>query len=599
MRNEDELMNYAIKQEAICRKNDSISDKLFEEYGVNRGLRDMNGKGVLTGLTNISKIVSFKNVDGVQSPCDGELWYRGYNVHSLVRKIGDNGFGFEKIAYLLLFGEMPSEDELKEFCKIMAQSRTLPTNFTRDVIMKAPTKDIMNSMTRSILTLGSYDSQLNSPEIVTNSLRQCMELISIFPMLAVYGYHAYNHYENDDSMYIHRPEPGLSTAENLLMMLRPNKHYSRLEAKVLDVALILHMEHGGGNNSTFTTRVVTSSGSDTYSTIAAAMSSLKGPKHGGANIKVMEMMENIRANIKDVYDKEEVEAYLAKILAGEVFDHKGLIYGMGHAVYSLSDPRERVFKKYVEKLAVAKAAYERGDYEEAKSQIDSIKILYPKAFEARKAGQALMLDVETKAQQKTLAYLDSAFQAKTGEFNAIKDKFILEKDAEYQQVGNYLHPAQTVEKNMHRSFLRFQVDELGNMSMTSIYCGAGNIHHVGVKVVAPDGSFAETPASKDSYETTDMNEKIEKADYKLGADGNVIGFINLNKDKNLRVEYLGDRAYKTTMSPTDRQAAASVYELAQILSAMQQIKKEQEEANLKIEFINKKKERKAQEEVAD
>ena len=354
MRNEDELMNYAIKQEAICRKNDSISDKLFEEYGVNRGLRDMNGKGVLTGLTNISKIVSFKNVDGVQSPCDGELWYRGYNVHSLVRKIGDNGFGFEKIAYLLLFGEMPSEDELKEFCKIMAQSRTLPTNFTRDVIMKAPTKDIMNSMTRSILTLGSYDSQLNSPEIVTNSLRQCMELISIFPMLAVYGYHAYNHYENDDSMYIHRPEPGLSTAENLLMMLRPNKHYSRLEAKVLDVALILHMEHGGGNNSTFTTRVVTSSGSDTYSTIAAAMSSLKGPKHGGANVKVMEMMANIKEKIKDVHDEEEIEAYLAKILAGEVFDHKGLIYGMGHAVYSLSDPRERVFKGYVERLAVAK-----------------------------------------------------------------------------------------------------------------------------------------------------------------------------------------------------------------------------------------------------
>lgn len=354
MRNEDELMNYAIKQEAICRKNDSISDKLFEEYGVNRGLRDMNGKGVLTGLTNISKIVSFKNVDGVQSPCDGELWYRGYNVQNLVNCIGDNGYGFERIAYLLLFGEMPSTEELKDFCKIMAQSRTLPTNFTRDVIMKAPTKDIMNSMTRSILTLGSYDSQLNSPEIVTNSLRQCMELISIFPMLAVYGYHAYNHYENDDSMYIHRPEPGLSTAENLLMMLRPNKHYSRLEAKVLDVALILHMEHGGGNNSTFTTRVVTSSGSDTYSTVAAAMSSLKGPKHGGANVKVMEMMANIKDNIKDVHDEEEIEAYLAKILAGEAFDHKGLIYGMGHAVYSLSDPRERVFKGYVERLAVAK-----------------------------------------------------------------------------------------------------------------------------------------------------------------------------------------------------------------------------------------------------
>lgn len=236
----------------------------------------------------------------------------------------------------------------------MAQSRTLPTNFTRDVIMKAPTRDIMNSMTRSILTLGSYDNKLNSPDVITNSLRQCIELISVFPMLAVYAYHAYNHYENNDSMYIHRAEPQLSAAENLLMMLRPDKGYTKLEAKVLDVALILHMEHGGGNNSTFTTRVVTSSGSDTYSSIAAAMSSLKGPKHGGANIKVMEMMENIRANIKDVYDKEEVEAYLAKILAGEVFDHKGLIYGMGHAVYSLSDPRERVFKKYVEKLAVAK-----------------------------------------------------------------------------------------------------------------------------------------------------------------------------------------------------------------------------------------------------
>lgn len=256
-------------------------------------------------------------------------------------------------------------------------------------------------------------------------------------------------------------------------------------------------------------------------------------------------------------------------------------------------------KKANEKLMVAQAAYERGDYEEAKSQIDSIKILYPKAFEARKAGQALMLDVETKAQQKTLAYLDSALRAKTEEFNAIKDKFILEKDAEYQQVGNYLWPTQTVEKNMHRSFLRFQVDELGKMSMTSIYCGSGNIHHVGVKVIAPDGSFAETPASKDSYETTDMNEKIEKADYKLGEDGNVIGFINFNKDKNIRVEFIGDRSYKTTMSPTDRQAAANVYELAQILSAMQEIKKEQEAANLKIGFINKKKERKAQEEPTD
>lgn len=358
MRNENELMDYAIKQETVCRKNDSISDKLFEEYGVNRGLRDMNGKGVLTGLTTISKIVSFQDVDGKKEPCDGQLWYRGYNVQNLVKRMGDDGFGFEKTAYLLLFGEMPGEEELREFCGIMARCRTLPTNFTRDVIMKAPTKDIMNSMTRSILTLASYDSQMDSPEVISNSLRQCIELISIFPMLAVYGYHAYNHYENDDSMYIHRPEPELSTAENLLLMLRPDKQYSRLEAKVLDVALLLHMEHGGGNNSTFTTRVVTSSGSDTYSSIAAAMSSLKGPKHGGANIKVMEMMENIRGHIHDVHDMDEIEAYLSKILEGEAFDGKGLIYGMGHAVYSLSDPREQVFKKYVEKLAAAKAREE-------------------------------------------------------------------------------------------------------------------------------------------------------------------------------------------------------------------------------------------------
>ena len=256
-------------------------------------------------------------------------------------------------------------------------------------------------------------------------------------------------------------------------------------------------------------------------------------------------------------------------------------------------------KKANEKLTVARAAYERGDYEEAKTQIDSIKILYPKAFEARKAGQELMLDVELKAQQKILAYLDSALQSKQEAFDAIKDKYTLEKDAEYQQVGNYIWPTQAIEKNLHRSFLRFQVNEQGIMSMTSIYCGASNIHHVGVKVTTPDGSFAETPTSKDSYETTDMNEKIEKADYKLGEDGSVIEFLNLNKDKNIRVEFVGDRKYTTTMTSADRQAVAGVYELTQILSAMQQIKKEQEDANLKIGFINKKKERKAQEEITD
>ncbi|HIR76835.1 MAG TPA: citrate/2-methylcitrate synthase [Candidatus Choladousia intestinipullorum] len=353
MKYEENMIRYAQKQQDICRRNDTISDHLFEEYGVNRGLRDKAGKGVLTGLTNISKITSFKDVDGVKTPCDGELWYRGYSIESLVRELGKSGFGFESTAYLLLFGEKPNEDELLEFRQILAAARNLPTNFTRDVIMKAPTKDIMNSMTRSILTLASYDDDATNTDLA-NSLRQCIQLISIFPMLAVYGYHAYNHYERNDSMYIHRPDPNLSAAENLLMMLRPNKEYTSIEAHVLDVALMLHMEHGGGNNSTFTTRVVTSSGSDTYSAIAAAMSSLKGPKHGGANIKVMEMMEDIRTHVHDYNDKDEIEAYLTKMLEGEVFDKKGLIYGMGHAVYSLSDPRERIFKKFVEMLATDK-----------------------------------------------------------------------------------------------------------------------------------------------------------------------------------------------------------------------------------------------------
>ncbi len=350
----NEIRNYAERKAELCMKSGSIPDELFSRYGVNRGLRDINGKGVLTGLTNISKMISFKDIDGVKTPCDGELWYRGYNVRELVTNVAESGkFGFEKTAYLLIFGDMPTDEEEAEFSGILGKCRSLPTNFTRDVIMKAPSRDIMNSMTRSILTLASYDEDISTVDMA-NSLRQCMQLIAEFPMLAAYAYHAYNHYENNESMYIHRPDPSLSTAENLLMMLRPDKSYTALEARVLDVALMLHMEHGGGNNSTFTTRVVTSSGSDTYSTIAAAMSSLKGPRHGGANIKVMEMMDNIRENVHDLKDMDEVYSYLGKILAGEAFDHKGLIYGMGHAVYSLSDPRERIFRAFVEKLAAAK-----------------------------------------------------------------------------------------------------------------------------------------------------------------------------------------------------------------------------------------------------
>ena len=353
-----ELMNnYLMQQEKVCRKNDSIDLRLYEEYGVNRGLRDENGKGVLTGLTKISKIVSSKNINGKKLSCDGELWYRGYRVEELIGSLGAEELGFEKIAYLLVMGEMPSAQEEKDFKEFVGRCRTLPTNFTRDVIMKAPSEDIMNSMTRSILTLASYDKKAKDIS-VSNSLRQCIQLISEFPLLAVYGYNAYNHYEKNQSMFIHNPDPNLSTAENLLMMLRPDQKYTQVEAKVLDTALILHMEHGGGNNSTFTTRVVTSSGSDTYSTIAAAMSSLKGPKHGGANIKVMEMMENIREHVKDYADQEEIMAYLSKILNKEAFDQTGLIYGMGHAVYSLSDPREKVLKSYVKKLAKEKGREE-------------------------------------------------------------------------------------------------------------------------------------------------------------------------------------------------------------------------------------------------
>lgn len=346
-------MDYLSEYADRCIKADKIEQNLFQEYGVQRGLRDKNGNGVLTGLTNIARIDAFKMENGQKVPCEGKLWYRGYDCIELVKGFQGKRYGFEEIAYLILFGSLPNEKETQRFQDILAENRTLPTNFTRDVIMKAPSNDIMNSLTRSVLTLASYDSNASDTSI-ENVLRQCLGLISVFPMLSVYGYHAYNHYNCDESMYIHRPQKEFSTAENLLMMLRPNKKYTELEARVLDTALVLHMEHGGGNNSTFTTRVVTSSGSDTYSVIAAALSSLKGPKHGGANIKVVEMMRNIQENVSDCKDEEEVHDYLRRILNKEAFDKKGLIYGMGHAVYSLSDPRAQVFKSFVRQLAVAK-----------------------------------------------------------------------------------------------------------------------------------------------------------------------------------------------------------------------------------------------------
>lgn len=354
----EQLENYTVKYGDICRENNHIDIELYEQYGVKRGLRDKNGEGVLSGLTNISLIKSHEIIDGKRIPCEGRLLYRGYDIIDLVRGFEYSAqFGFEEIAYLLLFGNLPDKSQLKEFKEKLAMMRTLPTNFTRDVIMKASSKDIMSSLTKSVLTLASYDKQAADLSI-PNVLRQCMMLISVFPMMSVYGYQAYNHYERDDSLYIHRPDSGLSTAENILRLLRPDMKYSELEAKVLDIALVLHMEHGGGNNSTFTTRVVTSSGSDTYSVIAAALSSLKGPKHGGANIKVVEMMANIKKNVKDVNDEEKVRDYLARMLNKEVFDRSGLIYGMGHAVYSISDPRAVIFKGFVERLALEKGRRE-------------------------------------------------------------------------------------------------------------------------------------------------------------------------------------------------------------------------------------------------
>lgn len=344
-----------------CIKNNSIDVKLFDEYGVKRGLRDKNGKGVLSGITNISLIKSSDEIDGHTVPCEGQLFYRGYNIFDLVNGIKkDKRFGFEETAFLLLFGNLPTENELKDFTTVLAKNRRLPTNFVRDVIMKAPSKDIMNSLTKSVLTLSSYDDNVSDISL-ENVLSQSLMLISVFPMLAVYGYHAYNHYECNESFYIHRPDENLSAAENILRMLRPDKQYTELEAKVLDLALVLHMEHGGGNNSTFTTRVVTSAGSDTYSVIAAALSSLKGPKHGGANIKVIEMMNDLKSNVSDVSDEDQVRAYLKKILNREAFDKRGLIYGMGHAVYSISDPRAVAFKAFVEKLALEK--HNKKEYE--------------------------------------------------------------------------------------------------------------------------------------------------------------------------------------------------------------------------------------------
>ena len=353
-----EITPELIRLSELSRNCSVISSDLYAQYDVKRGLRDLNGKGVLVGLTEISDVCSTKIVNGESVPADGELYYRGYNVKDIIKGIDRKShFGFEECTYLLLFGELPTKEQLNDFIKMLSDYRSLPTSFVRDIIMKAPSRDMMNTLARSVLTLYSYDDYADDISL-PNVLRQCLQLISLFPMLSVYGYQAYKHYHDGASLFIHQPKPEYSTAENILHILRPDSKFSPLEAKLLDTALILHMEHGGGNNSTFTTHLVSSSGTDTYSAIAASLGSLKGPKHGGANIKVIRMFEDMKEHIHDWTDEDEIAAYLTALLHKEAFDHAGLIYGMGHAVYSLSDPRAVVFRSFVEELSAEKG-YEK------------------------------------------------------------------------------------------------------------------------------------------------------------------------------------------------------------------------------------------------
>ncbi len=346
----------------LCLKNGPLAPSLYEKYDVKRGLRDLEGKGVLTGLTEISEIVSNTvNESGESVPCHGKLYYRGYDIEDIVRGSIEKGYScYEEIVYLLLFSELPTAEKLEKFKAMLAHYRTLPTSFVRDIIMKAPSRDMMNTLARSVLTLYSYDE--NADDIsIPNVLRQSLQLIALFPMLSVYGYQAYRHYHDGQSLFIHTPRAELSTAENILHLLRPDSKYTELEARILDIALVLHAEHGGGNNSTFTTHVVTSSATDTYSSVAASLGSLKGPRHGGANIKVVQMFEDMKKSVSDWTNEGKIADYLTAILDKKAFDRSGLIYGMGHAVYSLSDPRANILKGFLEDLSREKGLTEEFD----------------------------------------------------------------------------------------------------------------------------------------------------------------------------------------------------------------------------------------------
>ncbi|MDO4344762.1 MAG: citrate/2-methylcitrate synthase [Eubacteriales bacterium] len=358
MTNFSEITPDILAYSKLCESSGPIPSELYEKYEVKRGLRDINGQGVLAGLTDISEIRSTNLVDGKRVPCEGKLFYRGIDIEDIVKGfITDNRFGFEEVTYLLLFGSLPEKSALDEFSARLGSYRSLPTSFVRDIILKAPSPDMMNTLARSILTLYAYDDRADDISI-PNVLRQCLQLISLVPILSVYGYQAYSHYHDGNSLFIHVPQPELSTAENILYLLRPDSKYTQLEARILDLALILHMEHGGGNNSTFTNHVVTSSGTDTYSAMAASLGSLKGPRHGGANIKVVRMFEDLKSTVKDWKDEDELSAYLTALLNKEAFDHAGLIYGMGHAVYSLSDPRANILKSFVKSLSKEKGREE-------------------------------------------------------------------------------------------------------------------------------------------------------------------------------------------------------------------------------------------------
>jgi citrate synthase len=339
------------KYTELCVSNSNIDPVLYTTYDVKRGLRDISGKGVLAGLTEISEIESYIEENGKMIPCEGKLFYRGIDVNDITAGfLSDKRFGFEETCYLLLFGQLPTQPELIEFCDLLASYRTLPPTFVRDVIMKSPSDDLMNSLARGVLTLFSFDDYPNDISL-PNVLRQSLELTALMPLISVYSYQAKTYYHDGGSFFIHNALPEYSTAQNILHMLRPDSSFSEAEAAVLDMALVLHAEHGGGNNSTFTTHVVTSSGTDTYAAISAALASLKGPKHGGANIKVTQMFEDMKATLSDWRDEDAVKDYLLKLLQKEGFDRTGLIYGMGHAVYSLSDPRANLLKKAVAALA--------------------------------------------------------------------------------------------------------------------------------------------------------------------------------------------------------------------------------------------------------